>query len=163
MKRRWTGFGVLLAVGALLAVPTASAQEDDGKGTAYIRIRTAFAMPYVNGELWDEHAFERAGKTLVMEGLERSATYVVEIRPNDEGLLPATIELTPGCWKLKKISRQVREWRCEPRREVGFERGTAPTEPEPAPGGPPGPADDPDIPPMPGVPPPPPPSDGTDE
>lgn len=169
MKRRWLTCGwmallsavVLPATLALAAGPEEG--DDDGKGTVYVRISDAFAQPYANGELWEEHAFERAGKTLVLEGLMRDQTYSFEIRPQNGRLAAAILEIGPKCWKLKRLSRTVREWRCEPR-QVRFKKARAVPEPAPEPETRPAPPEeDLDIPPMPGVPPPPPPDDGSED
>lgn len=155
---RWTQ--VLIVALALALVTTAgsavAAEKDDPAdvttGSAHISLPTEFAIPFKDGERYEEHEFQKDGRLLILPSLDRSETHVFELRPVSDKFAPATIEITPACWKLKKVSKAVKAWRCD--LTAKFPKGTpaAPTAPPKEPE----PEEDPDVPPMPGVPPPPP-------
>jgi len=147
--------GAVLAQDAPGAAPGDEKEDPDEvtQGSAYVSLPTQFAIPFKDGERYEEHEFEKDGKVLVLPALDRTETHVFELRPMDtEKYGPATVEIAPKCWKLKKVSKELKVWRCE--LTAKFPKGTpgAPTPPPKEPE----PEEDPDIPPMPGVPPPPP-------
>ena len=154
-RRRVTGFVALLFVGALFAfTPQAWAAEegeDDGKGTVRIQLSHPWGIPYVKGERWEEHEFEKGGKMLILEGIDRDAEMSIELKPVDGGIGPATATVNSRCWKLKKIKRGVKAWYCDLKVKFPTVKVDEPApEPEKV-----EPEEDDDIPPMPGVPPPP--------
>lgn len=146
------GSGQALAQGAAEPGEEKDDPAEVTQGSAYISLPTEFAIPYKDGERYEEHEFERDGKVLVLPALDRTVAHEFELRPMSDKFAPATIEIAPKCWKLKKVSKALKVWRCD--LTAKFPKGT-PGTPTPPPKEP-APEEDPDIPPMPGVPPPPP-------
>ena len=153
-RNRW--FGLLLIAGGLVvfgAPRGALASEDPAEvteGSAYVKLGTEFAIPFEAGERYENHAFEKEGKVLVLAGLDRTVDHEFELRPSTDEYEPMTLKVKTSCWKLKKVEKLLKVWRCD--LTAKFPKGKPKTSPEPAPE----PETDPDIPPMPGVPPPPP-------
>ena len=167
MKRIFGITTVLLFVTTLLSGAAWAAEEepviDPGTGVVYVKLTADYAVPYKKGEKWEryeEHEFLRNGKQLVIEGCMRDEEYSFELRPMEEDKYEVfLLEVTPGCWALKKVKgkRRVKEWRCDlTARFVRKSSKPKPVEPEDTPDDP---GFDPDVPPMPGVPPPPPPKE----
>lgn len=154
MKRMSLGIVALLFLGALPAGALAADQPegDTGKGTVRVKLNSPFAIPYKGGEAWDDHSFSPDGKLLEILNVDRAEELVFELKPQSPGFEPASIDVKPACWKLKKLSKQEASWRCE--LSVTFKKGKVqPVAPPPKVE----PPEEDDIPPMPGVPPPPPP------
>lgn len=155
---RWTQALLLALALVAAAAGAASAEEKDDpaevtSGSAYITLPTEFAIPYKDGERYEEHEFQKDGKLLILPVLDRTETQIFELRPVSDKFAPATIEITPACWKLKPVKKGLKVWRCD--LTAKFPKAT-PAQPPPPPSKEPAPEEDPDIPPMPGVPPPPP-------
>ncbi len=161
MKRK-LGLGMVLLFVTTLFAGVAWAEEpayDPGTGIVYVKLSAEYAIPFKEGERYEEHEFYKGGKQLVIEGCMREGEYTFELHPMDEAKYENfTIQVTPSCWALKKVKgkRRVKEWRCDLKAKFAKKKAapSKPVEPEPTPGDP---GIDPDVPPMPGVPPPPPP------
>lgn len=151
---------LVLSLGLVLVAIPAWAQEEDepedpGTGSVHVKLSGAtFAIPFQDETRWDAHIFSPDGAKLIIETVPRSSAQTFELRPADPAFAPTTVTATPKCWKLKKIKKGLREWRCSLRAK--FKRDPDAGKPKPEESEPEE-TDEPDVPPMPGVPPPPPP------
>ena len=111
--------GMVVGVGLLLAGATlAAAQEKtDPKqiviGIAYLALDSEYAMITVDGESWEQFYYEDDGMTVVLEGVDRTKDYRVEVVPTFDELKPAVIKLGKKDWKLKRLDKETRQWQAQ--------------------------------------------------
>ena len=86
--RKTLVFTTLLLFTATLSTGAAWAQEDPppdpGTGIVYVKLSADYAVPYKDGERYEEHEFYKGGKQLNIEGCMRDQEYVFELRPMEE-------------------------------------------------------------------------------
>jgi len=141
----------LIALFALLALPSSAFAEEPVEGSdvmtgkIVLKMSSDYAKPFINGDEFEGFEFEDDGKTLLVFGQRRDATFTLRVVPMYPDLAPFEMEVKPGDWKLEKVGKNVKEWQI--RRTVKFEKAKAPEEPpkevKPAPEPPPPPPVDP--------------------
>jgi len=82
-------------------------------GIAIFETNSEYVMYQVNGTSWDESYFEDEGKTLVLEGVDRTKEYVVVLTATDDTLKPEEIPIKPKEWKLARLDRETRQWQAK--------------------------------------------------
>lgn len=123
----------LVAVGASAQEkgPEAPPSTPDEVTTGEVRIvlNSDYAKLLVDGEPWEESAYENNGMLLIVHMLGRTAEHRLTLTPIYPELGPVDLAVNPGDWKLASIGKKEKVWRVE--RKVVFAKAKA--EPKPAP------------------------------
>jgi hypothetical protein len=146
--RRWIP---AIAVIALAWTGRAAADEveipPDQVTTGEVRISMSsdYARLRVDGEEWENHEFLDNGRTVLIQGLDRTGDHVVSLTPIYPDLEPVELKVAPADWKLTTLAKRLKVWRVE--LKVVFKKAAPPkpAEPpvqEPAPESEPAPAQD---------------------
>ena len=85
--------------------------EAEAPGEAVFKTNVQFIKFTVNGKRnWDNHHYEgRGDKTLVIMGLTRGGSNVIELIPRNPELHPQTVTLTDDNYKRRRVRRD-RRW-----------------------------------------------------
>jgi len=109
---------LVLAVWFALGSPDLGAQEkvDPAQivlGVARVALNSEYVGVAVNGEAWEDLYFTDDGKVLIVESLNRTKEVVLVLTPLYAEFRPEEVRLHPKDWKLAKLDRVTRQWRCE--------------------------------------------------
>ncbi len=109
---------LVVAVGLLLVGASLATAQEKTKprqiviGVAYIVLDSEYVMLTVNGESWEQFYYEDDGTTLVLEGVDRTQDYRIDLVPTYDELKPTTIKLSAKDWKLKRLDKETRQWQA---------------------------------------------------
>lgn len=140
----------LMVLLALLTIPSVAFAEEPAEGSdvmtgkIILKMSSDYAKPFINGDEFEGFEFEDDGKTLLIVGQRRDATFTLRVVPMYPDLAPYEFEVTPADWKLETVGKNVKAWQLKrtikfdkakvdapPSREV--ERPLAPEPPPPPP------------------------------
>ena len=99
-----------LAVAAPAAAQVKTDPDEITVGVVRLTLGMAYASVRVNGEEWEHSYFEEDGTLLVLEGMDRTADYVLQLVPMEEEFKFVDVAVTPKDWKLARLDRQTRQW-----------------------------------------------------
>jgi hypothetical protein len=147
--RRTLGIAGFVAVSTLFAAvaaaqekapeaPPPASPDEVTTGEVRIQLSSDYAKLLVDGEPWEESAYENNGMLLIVHMLGRTADHKLALAPIYPDLAPVELAVSPSDWKLASIGKKEKVWRVE--RKVAFPKAKAgakpapKAEPEPAPG-----------------------------
>lgn len=112
----------LLLVAAFFPV-VASAQTEglEGPGPEEVTlgelsikfVNAEFPSVRVDGEGWENTEYSADGRRVAIQMLDRTAVHVITLISNSPKLEDAEITVKPEDWKLVKLNKLDRAWRCE--------------------------------------------------
>lgn len=101
-------------VASVLGAPAVAQEKTDPDEITVGVARFTLSMPYasvrVNGEEWEHSYFEEDGHVLVLEGMDRTAEYVLHLVPMEEDYKVEDLAVAATNWKLARLDRQTRQW-----------------------------------------------------
>jgi hypothetical protein len=109
---------LVLTVWFALGQPDLCAQEkvDPGQivlGVARLALNSEYVGVSVNGEAWEDLYFTDDGRVLIVENLNRTKEVILVLTPIYAEFRPEEVHLHPKDWKLAKLDKITRQWRCE--------------------------------------------------
>lgn len=98
----------LVAATAALAVailaPGVASAEDAVPGEIWVTLKgNDFAKPYLDGDEYSDHEFEKMGKKLVIRVDDIGRTYEFELRPSIDGFEPISLSTQGKKYKKTRV------------------------------------------------------------
>jgi hypothetical protein len=109
-------FVVLALIVAFSNVALADEPPEGGEvmtGKIVVKMSSDYAKPYINGDEFEGYEFEDDGKTLLIVGQRRDATFTVKLVPMYPDLAPVEFDVKPTDWKLETVGKNVKEWQLK--------------------------------------------------
>ncbi len=119
MKRFVLTACLVMAAASLPLVAVAQDIEGPGPdevtlGELSIRfVNAEFPSIRVDGEGWENTEYSADGRTVAIQMLDRTATHVVSLISNSPKAGDTELTVKPEDWKLVKLNKLDRAWRCE--------------------------------------------------
>lgn len=119
MKRLVLTACLVLATSALAVA--AEAQEGEGVTPEEVTLgelsikfaNTEFASVRVDGGAWENTEYSADGRKVAIQMLDRTQEHVITLISNSPRVDDTELTVKPADWKLVKLNKLDRAWRCE--------------------------------------------------
>jgi len=89
---------------AVVAGSSVSVAQEARSGEVWLQLKGSdYARPSVDGEVWEDHEFEKDGYKLVIKLRDIDRVWEFELKPSNSSLAPATFTTDPKKFKLKRV------------------------------------------------------------
>ena len=82
-------------------------------GVIILNLNAQYVVLKVDGDDWEQFFFEDDGKTLIIEGINRTMEHRFTLTPIEDELRMIEQVITPKEWKLARLDRETRQWQVK--------------------------------------------------